>query len=258
MAVKVICPSCQAAFERRAASGDGDEAICPHCDRRFHVELEGYTVAEPLARPAAQPRYTMPVGIRFSFSCERCGSILEGNDAMSGQKGRCPTCGGVFTIPRVDRHTGLAAERAEILDDGQLPTPMHAYATAGSKAPQIVRRADGSQAVRCPRCNREMSVDADTCRGCGMPFTIEGAQETMALSPESSGLATAALTLGILSVPTYCLPLLGPAAVLIGFMALQRGSKLGPQAPGRRMAIVGMILGFISSAVFAASLYWKF
>lgn len=258
MAVKVICPSCQNAFVSRAAPSDGDEAICPHCDRRFHVELEGYTVAEPVTRTVAPPRYAMPVGIRFSFSCERCGSVLEGNDGMSGQKGRCPTCGGVFTIPRVDRHTGVAAERAQIDDDGQLPTPMHAYATAGAKAPQIVRHADGSQAVRCPRCSREMSVDADMCKGCGMPFTIEGAQESNAHSPESGGMATAALTLGILSVPTYCLPLLGPAAVLVGFMALQRGSKLGPDAPGRRMAIVGMILGFLSSAVFAASLYWKF
>lgn len=253
MAVKIVCPSCQGSFELR---GDhrGEETTCPLCDRRFHIELEGSLSAKPVPPPPVSA-----VGrIRFTFSCARCSSILEAHDGICGQKGRCPTCGGVFTVPQVDRHTGIALESALIADDGQLPTPMHAYATAGAKAPMIIRRADGSQAVRCPRCGREMPVDADTCKSCGMPFTIEGAQKIISQGPETNSLASAALTVGVLSIPTYCLPVLAPVAIVLGFAAIQRSSKLGANAPGRTMAIAGILCGLVGCAIFITSLLFKF
>ena len=252
MAVKIICPSCQGSFERRGGEC-GEETTCPHCDRRFHIELEGSLTA----RPVAAPPMATTGRIRFTFSCARCSSILEAHDGICGQKGRCPTCGGVFTVPQVDRHTGIALESALIAEDGQLPTPMHAYATAGSKAPMIIRRADGSQAVRCPRCGREMPVESDTCRACGMPFTMEGAQEIMSHGPETNSLASASLTVGVLSIPTFCLQALGPVAISLGFVAIQRASKMGSNMPGRTMAIAGILCGLAGCGVFIASLIIK-
>lgn len=75
----------------------------------------------------------------------------------------------------------------------------------------------------------------------------------MALGPETNGLATAALTVGVLSIPTFCLPVLGPIAVVLGFAALHRASMLGPNNPGRRMAIAGIVCGLAGCAIFAAT-----
>ena len=105
---------------------------CPHCGLHFSVNN-----AESPAIPVASPLGNFPYSahsIRFTFSCARCASILEARGDHCGTKGRCPTCGAIFTIPEVDPRTGLPAKSAHVADDGQLPTPMHAYATAGAKA----------------------------------------------------------------------------------------------------------------------------
>jgi NADH dehydrogenase FAD-containing subunit len=46
-------------------------------------------------------------------------------------------------IPPVNERTGVAAGLAQVTDDGQLPTPMHAYATAGEKAEASVNVVGG-------------------------------------------------------------------------------------------------------------------
>lgn len=194
--------------------------------------------------------------MRFTFSCTRCGSILEASEDLSGHQGRCPTCGGVFRVPEVDRRTGLARGPAQVADDGQLPTPMHAYATAGVNAPKILRLPNGHQVIVCPRCQRQMPVDADVCKSCGIPFTLEGAAEISTAGEENSGLATAALTVGVLSIPTFCFPLLGVVAVILGFVALRRAAALGSRAPGRRMALAGIACGVLSLGVYAVTTFW--
>ena len=49
--------------------------------------------------------------------------------------------GAEFTIPKVNVRTGLALTDADPGDDGQDPTPVHAYAAAGGNAPRIERTA---------------------------------------------------------------------------------------------------------------------
>lgn len=146
----------------------------------------------------------------------------------------------------------MAGGPAAVADDGQLPTPMHAYATAGARAPRIKRLENGDQVIVCPRCGREMPVDVNTCRSCGMPFTMEGASQIMEAGPISNALAPIALTLGILSLPSFCLPILGPAAILVGFLALRRARTLGVSGGGGSMAISGIVCGGASIAIFFA------
>jgi len=190
--------------------------------------------------------------IRFTFSCQRCQSVLEAFANQAGQHGRCPTCGAVFVIPTVDEQTGVATDRARVADDGQLPTPMHAYATAGDRAPKIERLATGEQVIICPRCGRRESVEANTCKSCGLPFTIEGAATVAADSGPIDTLSSAALVLGVLSIPTFCFPVLGAIAVVVGVLALRRMKSMSFESQ-RRPAWIGIVSGLIS---IAACLWW--
>lgn len=243
------CPACRKSLTITPELV-GKMMACPHCACHFSLPAEGEKpfVVRP-SNPSVRPTAKLA---RFTFSCTRCGSILEARGEQCGQLGRCPTCGGVFTVPMMDPSSGLAAGPAAVADDGQLPTPMHAYATAGTKAPTIKRLANGEQVIVCPRCGRDMPVDVNTCRSCGMPFTMEGASQIMEAGPIANSLAPIALTLGILSLPTYCLPILGPAAVIVGVVALRRARALGPIGAGRSMAICGIVCGGVSVVILAA------
>ncbi len=203
--------------------------------------------------PVAQPTGNLTAGAtaRFTFDCQRCGSILEAKGEMSRSQGRCPTCGAVFVIPRIDPRSGLPIDTAAVPDDGQLPTPMHAYATAGHKAPKIRRLDNGEQVILCGQCGQQMPIDANTCSQCGVPFTMEGASAIVHSGPSPNKLANAALTVGILSLLTFfCFGVLGPVAIGLGIAGVVRADKLGPARPGRGMSIAGIVCGGVALIAF--------
>jgi Zn finger protein HypA/HybF involved in hydrogenase expression len=188
--------------------------------------------------------------IQFTFTCRRCGSALQGNSHISNQHGRCPTCAAVFIVPDVDHRTGLPTGPAIIADDGELPTPVHAYAAAGAKAPRIRRISDDEHAIVCPQCDFQTEIEANICPRCGLPFTIEGADQVRSGGGYSvSALSQASLTLGVLSIATFCIPvpLLGAAAVALGLTALSRASAREERSS--RAAIAGVMLGIGGCAV---------
>lgn len=231
----------------------GRVMACPHCANHFTIPEEGGK-----AVPVATPNYNYPpqgAGIRFTFSCQRCSSILEARGDLGGRQGRCPTCGAVFVVPQVDPHTGLPVSSAVVEDDGQLPTPMHAYATAGRKAPTIRRLPTGEQVIICPRCRRDMPIDANTCKACGMPFTMEGAAAVAYAGSPGNTLATASLTFGVVALFLFCLPGLGLLAIGLGIGGLKKAENMGVDRPGRSMAIAGIVLGAVS-LIWIARHFW--
>lgn len=99
-----------------------------------------------------------------------------------------------------------------------------------------------------------MPVDANTCTACGIPFTLEGTQLVSQGTSEPNALASWALTLGVLSIPTFCFPPIGVVAVVLGILAIRRAGQLGESSPGKRMAIIGLLLGLLSLSLFAMNL----
>ena len=256
MSFVLDCPAC-----RKAVSATlelvGRVMACPHCASHFTIPQEGHA-----AVGVAAPRSNFPTaagGIRFTFSCQRCNSILEARGETSGNEGKCPTCGAVFVIPSVDARTGLSVGQAVVEDDGQLPTPMHAYATAGATAPTIHRTEGGEQVIQCPRCRQRTRIDADTCSSCGMPFTTEGAAAITGAAPSTNGLATASLTVGIISMLAWCIPVpvLGFTAIGLGIGGLKRSEKIGHDKSGRNMAIAGIICGVGSTGLCVVVHYYN-
>ncbi|MEE8170056.1 MAG: DUF4190 domain-containing protein [Phycisphaerae bacterium] len=244
------CPLCRLPVTADHAL-TGRLVQCPHCQGLFEPP-------SPASRQAADSVVSgASRTIRFTFTCLRCGSALEGRSELSRRKGRCPTCGAVFVVPEVDPRTGVPTGPAVVTDDGELPTPMHAYAAAGEKAPEIRRTDSGVQVIVCPRCRQESAVDTDVCPRCGLPFTMEGAAAIAVSAPQGPGhLASLSLVLGILGLPSFCIPvpILGMAAVVLGLMAMLRARSAPGAASERRTAMAGILCGLGSIGLTAAYL----
>lgn len=247
MTFQLDCPFCGKPVTAPAELV-GRMAACPYCSKHFSIPKQG---ARPV--PVISPNTFIDFrAIRFTFSCQRCSSILEATSPSCGHPGRCPTCGAVFIVPAVDRNTGLPTGPAVVADDGQLPTPVHAYAAAGDKAPKIRRLADERLVIVCPRCEAHMSVDANICSACGIPFTIEGAAIVTKADPNRNGLASAALVLGVASAFLFKLVIFGPLAIGLGIGGLWRAKKQGKPYPGRATAWIAILCGGASLAILLA------
>src|SRR2546429_179567 len=107
----------------------GTRVKCPHCREEFTVPAaSGGAIPPP---PTAAP----PPPTRLSPSPRRrCAPALEAHGALPGHLARSPPGGALSPTPRAARRTGLPTGPAIVADDGELPTPMHAYAAAGAKA----------------------------------------------------------------------------------------------------------------------------
>lgn len=230
------------------------------------IEPEPQTSAATLAGAAvtspttALPAVAAPPAaeIRFTFTCQRCGSPLEGRSTISKQLGRCPTCAAVFVVPEVDRRTGLPTGPAVVADDGELPTPMHAYAAAGDKAPRFHRLPDGELTIICPRCDARAAVEAHLCPRCGLPFTIEGASAaSRPLESPGDQMAYVSLTCGVLGlVSAFCIPVpvLGGIAIAAGLLSLRRARSIEPPPSQAAARTTGMLLGAFS--ILIAAVVW--
>ncbi|MBW7903974.1 MAG: hypothetical protein LC135_14500 [Phycisphaerae bacterium] len=232
----LLCLRC----ERRVLARDewiGREVQCPHCGAVLLVPPRA-----PDDRPVMAAAPSVAPRRNFTFSCQRCGCLLEAHTGLSGQAGSCPTCAVRFYVPHINPDTGMPFP-TRLLDTEQAdPTPMHAYAASGHQAPQLRRRPDGEMEIECPRCHARCPVDAHTCKACGTPFTMDAAPTMDKIRTDSR--ATAALILGILSVPFFFTVVTPVLAVIFGLISVfSPGGEVSPRA------IVGLVLGAIALAM---------
>lgn len=237
--MELACPACGGRVSARWEQ-IGDPVECPLCRQRFEVPPP-----EPEVPPSA------PVGRIFHFQCLRCGSVLEARSGQSGRSGKCPTCAAVFTVPAMDPRTGLARTNADPGSDGENPTPVHAYAAAGGMAPKLIRQPDDSLVIECPRCRRHAPVTADNCRGCGLPFTMEGVSARAVTASSSRGQTAAALAVVGLFL-SFC----GGVGVIFGLLAVVYGGAalLDSKNTNRLGALIGVALGVVDCLISIAIL----
>ena len=202
-----------------------------------------YGAAAGVPRPAA--------GKRYGFNCGYCSSRLEATESMAAQEGQCPTCGNNITIPILDRYGRLIDPKTRQIIK-QDPHPVHAYAAAGERAPTILRTKEGKHTIKCPRCGGLSPITANNCKGCGMPFTMEGT--TLEAAGTSNGFCVASLVLGIIGLPAACVVLPSILAIIFGVIGLNQIAKGGEGGGGRGMAIAGIICGAIGGLIGAMAL----
>jgi LSD1 subclass zinc finger protein len=203
------------------------------------------TPSMPPPVPSAQQTGSRPMGgRRYGFNCQYCSSRLEAVESMAGQEGSCPTCGNAIIIPILDRYGRLIDPMTGKVVK-QDPHPVHAYAANGERAPKILRREDGSQAIQCSKCRTLSPITSNNCKSCGMPFTMEGT--TAEAAGAANGFAVAGLVLGIIGIPAGCtiiVPVLALVFACIGY-AQTRDNATG----GRGVAIAGIVCGAIGCAI---------
>ena len=252
------CPICRtklSAQESQIAAA----VRCPQCMSTLKVPMPEMATAgaaagnepipftRPTARTGAAANFLKAAGgtgggKRYGFNCGYCSSRLEATDAMAASEGQCPTCGSTITIPIQDRYGRLIDPKTRQIIK-QDPHPVHAYAAAGDRAPRILRQKDGKQVIRCTRCSAMSPINANNCKACGMPFTMEGT--TVQASGTNNGFCVASLVLGIISIPTFCAIVTPVLAIVFGCIGYAQASKAENETSGKGMAIAGMICGAI-------------
>ncbi len=90
----------------------------------------------------------------------------------------------------------------------------------------------------CPKCGKENPDDAQLCHSCSSVLTSTQAQAP-ALGVKTSGMAIAALVLGILSVFTCGITAI--PALILGIISLVKIEKSGGKLTGRGFAIGGIV-----------------
>jgi hypothetical protein len=242
----ILCRRCDRPVLAREA-WVGREVQCPHCCSLMRVPA---VPAE--GRPVRAEAPSLSARQCFNFACPRCDCLLEAHTGMCGQPGMCPTCGARFNVPYLRGGSGRPEKATLIEGEGEAEglVPVHAYAASGYQAPQIVRRADGTAVIECPRCNAHNPIDADTCTACGTPFTIEAAPTIGKLRRDTR--ATSSITLGVVGLILF-------PAVVPGLIAVWLGlSSVMFAGPGRRsnLGFVGLTLGLLS--LIGGAVFWFF
>lgn len=100
--------------------------------------------------------------------------------------------------------------------------------------------------MHCSKCGAQNPEGTSICQSCGAPLAIAATvSTTTAASPpaprESSGLAVAALVLGILGFFTGITAIL---AIIFGAVAMSQ-TKKNPSLGGRGMAVAGFVMGIV-------------
>ncbi len=170
---------------------------------------------------------------------------------MGAQQGTCPTCGNTIIIPILD-HRGRLIDPTTNEIIRQDPHPVHAYAAAGNRAPQIIAdpATPEERVILCPRCKHTNPISANNCESCGLPFTMEG---TIGDAVNGTNTwAVASLVLGIVSMAGGCAfvgvpPIL---AIIFGIVALRSMSRSGGTQAGHGLAVSGIIMGVIGLMLF--------
>lgn len=250
--IDFACQVCQTRLSVAEAL-EGELARCPQCRavvrvpkrERDRVSAGNMAAGGPMPKAALPPvgmglnAFSHGPGRRFGFNCGYCSSRLEAAESMAAQEGQCPTCGNSITIPILDRYGRLIDPKTRRIIKAD-PHPVHAYAAAGERAPKILRQGSGEPTIQCPRCFNVSPITANNCKGCGMPFTMEGT--TAEAAGDSNGYCVASLVLGVIGLPTMCFFVPSALAIVFGILGLIRLNRTG-QSRGRNLAIAGIVCG---------------
>ncbi len=186
-------------------------------------------------------------------ACPKCGQRVSGDESFYGTSVDCPICTAKIFFP--DPH------KEEATDNKPATAESSAKDRESDRTPrsELSAEKDSSKDLRDLAENKSSLSGRDSIDEApqvkisrSLPPTDQGYAET-----PSPTLSIISMVLGILNAITFCLPsmLLAPAAIICGHIALIKG-KFSPiqPAPGRSMAIAGLILGYVGMVVMLVTL----
>ena len=186
-------------------------------------------------------------------ACPKCGQRVSGDESFYGTSVDCPICTAKIFFPDPDKNEKFdtpAADSGSVDKDRE-----HDLKPRNETLPvkHSSRDLRDLAAKKSGPAERESSDEVPKVKvSRSLPPADRGYAE-----PPSPTLSIISMVLGILNAITFCLPsmLLAPAAIICGHIALIKG-KFSPiqPAPGRSMAITGLILGYVGMFVMLVTL----
>ena len=183
-------------------------------------------------------------------ACPKCGQRVSGDESFYGTSVECPICSSkiFFPDPKDTKKLGSqgtgdpAASSRDDKPESKSPPPLEDVLDEY----QEEEEDDSRPPAQTPRSQAQAPSQAST-----------GAVPSTYAEPPSATLSIISMVLGILNTVTFCIPavVLAPAAIICGHIALIKG-KFSPiqPAPGRAMAITGLILGYLGMLILLAVL----
>ena len=176
-------------------------------------------------------------------ACPKCGQRVSGDESFYGTSVECPICSSKIFFPDPN-----GPEEAPNKEESSAPSSRDDKDTSQSPPPledvlDDYHDEDEYDDLRPPKRSTPAQVPAQAKAGAVAGTYAE---------PPSATLSIISMVLGIINAITFCIPsvVLAPAAIICGHIALIKG-KFSPiqPAPGRGMAITGLILGYLGMLI---------
>jgi predicted RNA-binding Zn-ribbon protein involved in translation (DUF1610 family) len=187
----------------------------------------------------------------INMACPSCGKTLAAPDGAGGKQAKCPGCAQMMIVPAAAGQADAPDAPAPPVGDDlldELAGPRRAADDVASSPENVARRP-------CPECGEMIAASAGRCRFCGAVFDprLLGSHRHFGKGQSYNGFAVTSMVTGIVAVPGLCVYawpgiLLGIIAIVFGNVALKGMAKSGNDQ-GRGMAVAGLVLGIVVSAV---------
>ena len=188
----------------------------------------------------------------IKVACPKCGQKVSGDDSFFGTSVECPICTSQISFPANPNMPRPEPPLPQVDDTAdRMPEPVPS-ASPENEASDYPPAGHGNVDVpqRPPSNNQPPQLEDDPVPLSNQQQDQGGGGSSENGDVPSPALGATSLVLGILGLVT-CIGaiLLAPAAIICGHIALSKAKHSPVQpAPGRMLALIGTILGYVGLA----------
>lgn len=192
----------------------------------------------------------------IKIACTKCGQRVSGDESFYGTTVECPVCSSIIAFPEpiICDPPAPSATTTPAATDPPLSNPSAADPDMPTLGGHTNADLPSQQTTSIPLLPENI-VTQDANRIGALNAAMATAPEEAPPSTLQSVLAMVAGILGLVFFPFGAALICSPAAIILGHIALAkaRHSRIQP-APGRTLALIGVILGYAGLCVILALL----
>lgn len=179
------------------------------------------------------------------FVCASCGQAFKVKDEFAGRKVRCKTCQTVGVIPKpAAQAVAVSAAKSQSLADLADDDPPGDAGTASLLGELMSAESAASAIPGPPPFQARPNGAAAPIAEKRAPAVVRRAASASG-EGGGSGLSTAGLVLGILSVLTWLFPVIGVPISIVGLVLGSMGKRRGGGGAGVVLNIIGLVLNIV-------------